>query len=70
MYECRSAEEVVDLLAGGQGVFGIAVGGAFKEMQGRWRTCRPSGPSPRRCAAAEPTAADELGSAAPRTASA
>src|SRR3979409_2048007 len=25
VYECPSAEEVVDLLAGGQGVFGIAV---------------------------------------------
>jgi DNA-binding transcriptional MerR regulator len=34
VYECRSAEEVVDLLQGGQGVFGIAVGGAFKEIQG------------------------------------
>ncbi|NUS00722.1 MAG: MerR family transcriptional regulator [Kribbellaceae bacterium] len=34
VYECRSAEEVVDLLQGGQGVFGIASGGAFKEIQG------------------------------------
>jgi DNA-binding transcriptional MerR regulator len=34
VYECRSAEEVVDLLQGGQGVFGIAIGGAFKEIQG------------------------------------
>jgi hypothetical protein len=25
---------VVDLLQGGQGVFGIAIGGAFKEIQG------------------------------------
>ncbi|WP_341715710.1 MerR family transcriptional regulator [Micromonospora sp. FIMYZ51] len=34
VYECRSPEEVVDLLQGGQGVFGIAIGGAFKEIQG------------------------------------
>jgi DNA-binding transcriptional MerR regulator len=34
VYECRSAEEVVDLLKGGQGVFGIAIGGAFKEIKG------------------------------------
>ncbi len=34
VYECRSPEEVVDLLQGGQGVFGIALGGAFKEIQG------------------------------------
>jgi DNA-binding transcriptional MerR regulator len=34
VYECRSPEEVVDLLQGGQGVFGIAIGGAFKEVQG------------------------------------
>ena len=34
VYECRSAEEVVDLLQGGQGVFGIAIAGAFKEIQG------------------------------------
>jgi DNA-binding transcriptional MerR regulator len=34
VYECTSPEEVVDLLQGGQGVFGIAVGGAFREIQG------------------------------------
>jgi DNA-binding transcriptional MerR regulator len=34
VYECRSPEEVVDLLQGGQGVFGIAIGGAFKEIRG------------------------------------
>ena len=30
VYECISAEEVVDLLQGGQGVFGIAVSGAMR----------------------------------------
>ncbi|AKE39133.1 MerR HTH family regulatory protein [Corynebacterium camporealensis] len=34
VYECRSNEEVIDLLAGGQGVFGIAVPGIMKELSG------------------------------------
>jgi len=34
VYECRSAEEVIDLLQGGQGVFGIAIGGVWREIEG------------------------------------
>ena len=34
VYECRSSEEVIDLLNGGQGVFGIAVPGLMKELSG------------------------------------
>ncbi|WP_293773102.1 MerR family transcriptional regulator [uncultured Corynebacterium sp.] len=34
VYECRSNDEVIDLLAGGQGVFGIAVPGIMKELTG------------------------------------
>jgi len=34
VYECTSSEEVVDLLRGGQGVFGIAVSGALRELVG------------------------------------
>ncbi|WIM68809.1 MerR family transcriptional regulator [Corynebacterium breve] len=34
VYECRSADEVIDLLGGGQGVFGIAVPGIMKELTG------------------------------------
>lgn len=34
VYECRSADEVVDLLGGGQGVFGIAVPGIVRELTG------------------------------------
>ena len=34
VYECRSADDVVDLLAGGQGVFGIAVGRVVGEVRG------------------------------------
>ncbi|RIJ77724.1 MerR family transcriptional regulator [Nakamurella silvestris] len=35
VYECTSPEEIVDLLQGGQGVFGIAVGGTMREMTGQ-----------------------------------
>ncbi len=34
VYQCRSNEEVIDLLNGGQGVFGIAVPGILKELAG------------------------------------
>jgi DNA-binding transcriptional MerR regulator len=34
VYECTSPEEVVDLLQGGQGVFGMAVSGAMREIVG------------------------------------
>lgn len=51
VYECRSAEEVVDLLQGGQGVFGIAIGGAFKEIKGSLSHLAPG--------SAGPAAADE-----------
>jgi DNA-binding transcriptional MerR regulator len=33
VYECTSADEVVDLLQGGQGVFGIALGRVWREVQ-------------------------------------
>ena len=34
VYECTSPDEVVDLLAGGQGVFGIALGRVWQEVDG------------------------------------
>jgi DNA-binding transcriptional MerR regulator len=34
VYECTSADEVIDLVQGGQGVFGIAVGRAWREIEG------------------------------------
>jgi DNA-binding transcriptional MerR regulator len=34
VYECTSPDEVVDLLQGGQGVFGIAVGRVWREVEG------------------------------------
>jgi DNA-binding transcriptional MerR regulator len=47
VYECTSADEVVDLLQGGQGVFGIAVGRAVRDVQGELAQMpseRPGGP--------------------------
>ena len=34
VYECTSSEEVIDLLQGGQGVFGIALGKVWREVEG------------------------------------
>lgn len=34
VYDCTSPDEVVDLLQGGQGVFGIAVGRVWREVEG------------------------------------
>ncbi|GAB1818367.1 MerR family transcriptional regulator [Herbidospora mongoliensis] len=34
VYECTSADEVIDLLQGGQGVFGIALGRVWREVEG------------------------------------
>ena len=33
VYECTSTDEVIDLLQGGQGVFGIAVGRVWREVE-------------------------------------
>ena len=41
VYECTSADEVIDLLQGGQGVFGIAVGRVWREVEVP-RRCRAS----------------------------
>jgi len=38
IYECSSADEIVDLLQGGQGVFGIAVGKVWHEVEGSLAT--------------------------------
>ena len=34
VYQCTSADEVIDLVAGGQGVFGIAIGRVWQELEG------------------------------------
>ena len=62
VYECTSNDEVIDLLQGGQGVFGIAIGGVWREIEGTLAEL----PSERTAEAgeagdaAEPSASDEL----------
>ena len=34
VYECTSDDQVVDLLRGGQGMFGIALGGVWRDIEG------------------------------------
>jgi hypothetical protein len=34
VYECTSNDEVIDLVQGGQGVFGIALGKVWRELEG------------------------------------
>jgi DNA-binding transcriptional MerR regulator len=57
VYECTSPEEVVDLLQGGQGVFGIAVSGAVREING---TLHEFTPERADGGTVEPPADDEL----------
>ncbi|WP_124039435.1 MerR family transcriptional regulator [Neoactinobaculum massilliense] len=38
VYECTSDDEVIDLVRGGQGVFGIAVGRVWQEVEGSLST--------------------------------
>lgn len=56
VYECRSADEVIDLLQGGQGVFGIAIGGVWREIEGSLGDL----PSERAEPTSEPDPSDEL----------
>ena len=58
VYECTSADEVIDLVQGGQGVFGIAIGGVWREIEGSLAEL----PSERTASAesAEEVAGDEL----------
>jgi len=57
VYECTSDDEVIDLLKGGQGVFGIALGGVWRDIEGTLADLpnEPIGGSP-----AKADAADEL----------
>jgi DNA-binding transcriptional MerR regulator len=56
VYACTSSEEVVDLLRGGQGVFGIAVSGALRELAGSLASL----PSERTDGSAPAESSDEL----------
>jgi DNA-binding transcriptional MerR regulator len=55
VYECSTADEVVDLLQGGQGVFGIAVGRVWQEVEGSLAELPGERPEP-----VSETPADEL----------
>ncbi len=57
VYYCTSNDEVIDLLQGGQGVFGIAIGGVWREIEGSLSDL-PSEKADREAA----EAADELSS--------
>ena len=57
VYACTSPDEVVDLLQGGQGVFGIALGRVWQEVEGTLADL----PGARRAEAEPgPASADEL----------
>ena len=56
VYECTSNDEVIDLLQGGQGVFGIAIGGVWREIEGTLAEL----PSERTSDVSVPGAGDEL----------
>jgi DNA-binding transcriptional MerR regulator len=57
VYECTSADEVIDLVQGGQGVFGIAVGRVWREVEGSLAELPSERPSD---APAEPNPNDQL----------
>ena len=56
VYECTSDDQVIDLLQGGQGVFGIAIGGVWREIEGSLADL----PSERTAEAEEDHSSDEL----------
>ena len=64
VYECTSSDEVIDLVQGGQGVFGIAVGRVWREVEGELAQLpseRPADPSAGDTTSGEVSAAgDEL----------
>jgi DNA-binding transcriptional MerR regulator len=57
VYACTSPDEVVDLLQGGQGVFGIALGRVWQEVEGTLAELPSEGPED-----GDRAAADELAS--------
>ena len=52
VYACTSDDEVIDLLKGGQGVFGIALGGVWRDIEGSLHEL----PAERTVSATEPAA--------------
>ena len=66
VYECTSDDEVIDLLKGGQGVFGIALGGVWRDIEGTLADLpnEPVGGSPAKSGAADELAARRAARAA------
>lgn len=60
VYECRSKDEVIDLVQGGQGVFGIAVGRVWREVEGSLAELPSERADTGAENPAEPVAGDEL----------
>ncbi|WP_432492294.1 MerR family transcriptional regulator [Kineococcus gypseus] len=62
VYECTSADEVIDLVQGGQGVFGIAVGRVWREVEGELASLPSERPAerPEEVSAPAVVLADEL----------
>ncbi|MFW7415130.1 MerR family transcriptional regulator [Demequina sp. SO4-18] len=59
VYECTSDDEVIDLVQGGQGVFGIALGKVWRELEGSLSSLPADrGDSPASAAAAVDDLAD------------
>ncbi|MBA3530120.1 MAG: MerR family transcriptional regulator [Propionibacteriaceae bacterium] len=56
VFECTSDDEVIDLLRGGQGIFGIALGGVWRDIEGTLSEL----PAERAEIEEPPSAADEL----------
>ncbi len=56
VYECTSDDQVIDLLKGGQGMFGIALSGVWRDIEGSLATLPSERPAP------EAAALDELSS--------
>jgi DNA-binding transcriptional MerR regulator len=56
VFECTSDDEVIDLLRGGQGIFGIALGGVWRDIEGTLLSL----PAERAVVQEPPAAADEL----------
>ena len=56
VFECTSDHEVIDLLRGGQGIFGIALGGVWRDIEGTLSSL----PHERAVADEELSASDEL----------
>ncbi len=60
IYECSSADDIVDLLQGGQGVFGIAINKVWSEVEGSLATLQGESSVDGSVSVTGNTAADEL----------